>query len=83
MLEAVDEYRRLGVDRAIFRLPYAGASEVLLELDRIARLLKAANGNRPRLIRCIEREGGNPMTMELRITDLTKTYPTGCGRSTA
>jgi len=38
--EAVDEYRRLGVDRAIFRLPYAGASEVLPELDRFARLLK-------------------------------------------
>jgi probable F420-dependent oxidoreductase len=40
--ESVEEYRRLGVDRAIFRLPYAGANEVLPELDRYARLLKAA-----------------------------------------
>jgi hypothetical protein len=40
--EALDEYRRLGVDRAIFRLPYAGAAEVLPELDRYAKLLKVA-----------------------------------------
>ena len=40
--EAIDEYRRMGVDRGIFRLPYAGASEVLPELDRYARLVKGA-----------------------------------------
>jgi alkanesulfonate monooxygenase SsuD/methylene tetrahydromethanopterin reductase-like flavin-dependent oxidoreductase (luciferase family) len=40
--EALDDYRRVGVERVIFRLPYAGAEEVVPELDRYAKLVRAA-----------------------------------------
>ena len=37
--EAIAEYERMGVDRLIFRLPHAGADEVVPELDRLAALI--------------------------------------------
>ncbi len=37
--EAKAEYERMGVDRCIHRLPHAGADEVVLELDRLAKLV--------------------------------------------
>lgn len=37
--DAIAEYERMGVDRLIFRLPHAGAEEVLPELDRLAALI--------------------------------------------
>jgi len=40
--EALEEYRRVGVERVIFRLPHAGAEEVVPELDRYAKLVRAA-----------------------------------------
>jgi alkanesulfonate monooxygenase SsuD/methylene tetrahydromethanopterin reductase-like flavin-dependent oxidoreductase (luciferase family) len=40
--EALEEYRRVGVERVIFRLSYAGAEQVVPELDRYARLVRAA-----------------------------------------
>ncbi len=36
---AIAEYERMGVDRLIFRLPHAGADEVVPELDRLAALI--------------------------------------------
>ena len=37
--DAIAEYERMGVDRCIFRLPHAGADEVVPELDRLAALI--------------------------------------------
>ena len=37
--DAIEEYQRMGVDRCIFRLPDAGADEVVPELDRLAKLI--------------------------------------------
>ena len=37
--DQIGEYERMGVDRLIFRLPHAGAEEVLPELDRLAALI--------------------------------------------
>ena len=37
--DAIAEYQRMGVDRCIFRLPHAGADEVVPELDRLAGLI--------------------------------------------
>ena len=37
--DGIAEYERMGVDRCIFRLPHAGADEVVPELDRLAGLI--------------------------------------------
>ena len=37
--DAIAEYERMGADRCIFRLPHAGAAEVVAELDRLAALI--------------------------------------------
>ncbi len=37
--DAIAEYERMGVDQCIFRLPHAGADQVVPELDRLAALI--------------------------------------------